>query len=86
MIPAAVLAISQFWLEAKAAEMFGLESWLTYLPSIFNALIVAIFSGQFEVLSNWLTNMENHRTQAQYERHRYYIIMFLLINCYYDFL
>lgn len=31
---------------------------------------MAVFSGKFEVLANWLTDRENHRTQAQYERHR----------------
>lgn len=92
MIPAALLAVSQFWLEAKVIEMVGPDSWLTYLPSIFEgqshfyhshsisenlksfysfeAVCVAVFSGKFEMLANWLTDRENHRTQAQYERHR----------------
>lgn len=70
MIPAALLAVSQFWLETKVIEMVGPDSWLTYLPSIFEAVCVAVFSGKFEVLANWLTDRENHRTQAQYERHR----------------
>lgn len=70
IIPAGILAVSQFWLEAKVTEMVGPESLLTYLPSIFEAIIVAVFSGKFEVLATWLTDKENHRTQAQYERHR----------------
>lgn len=70
IIPAGVLAVSQFWLEAKVTEMVGPGSLWTYLPSIFEAIIVAVFSGKFEVLANWLTDLENHRTQAQYERHR----------------
>lgn len=70
MIPAGVLAVSQFWLEAKVIEMVGPDSLLTYIPSIFEAVCVAVFSGKFERLANWLTDQENHRTQAQYERHR----------------
>ncbi|XP_037040102.1 anoctamin-10 isoform X2 [Bradysia coprophila] len=70
MIPAALLAVSQFWLEGKVTDLVGPDSWLTYLPSIFEAICVAIFSGKFEALANWLTDRENHRTQAQYERHR----------------
>lgn len=70
MIPAALLAMSQFWLEGKVTDLVGPDSWLTYLPSIFEAICVAIFSGKFETLANWLTDRENHRTQAQYERHR----------------
>lgn len=70
MIPAAVLAISQFWMEAQVVAMFGSDSLLTWGPSIFEAIMVAVFSVQFEKLANWLTDRENHRTQAQYERHR----------------
>lgn len=35
MIPAALLAVSQFWLEGKVIEVIGPDSWLIYLPSIF---------------------------------------------------
>lgn len=70
MIPAAILAISQFWLEAQVLEMVGPDSLLNWAPSIFEAIMVAVFSVQFEKLANWLTDRENHRTQAQYERHR----------------
>lgn len=70
MIPAALLAVSQFWLEARVLDAVGPDSLLIWLPSIFEAVCVALFSGKFEVLANWLTDQENHRTQAQYERHR----------------
>lgn len=70
IVPAGILAISQFWLEAKVLEAVGPDSLLTWAPSIFEAIIVAVFSGKFEMLATWLTDRENHRTQAQYERHR----------------
>lgn len=70
IIPAGILAVSQFWLEAKVIEATGPDSLWTYAPSISEAIIVAVFSGKFEVLATWLTDRENHRTQAQYERHR----------------
>ena len=70
MIPAGLLAVSQFYLEEKMLELVEPDSYWTYLPSIAEAIIVAVFSGKYESLANWLTNLENHRTQAQYERHR----------------
>lgn len=70
MLPAAFLAISQFYLDKKVLEMVGPDSLLIYAPSIADAVIVAVFSGKYEVLATWLTDRENHRTQAQYERHR----------------
>lgn len=70
IIPAGVLAVSQFWLEARVIAAFGADSYWTWAPSIFEAVIVAVFSGKFEALATWLTDRENHRTQAQYERHR----------------
>lgn len=71
MLPAAFFALTQFWLEDKVLNIVGPDSYWMYLPSIFESIIVTIFSGQYEKLATWLTDRENHRTQAQYERHRY---------------
>lgn len=70
LLPAAFFALSQFWLEEKILAAVGTGSILVYLPSIVESIIVTIFSSQYEKLATWLTNLENHRTQAQYERHR----------------
>lgn len=70
MMPCAILAISQFYLEEKVLATVGPDSLLVYVPSIVEAVIVAVFSGKYEILANKLTDWENHRTQAQYERHR----------------
>lgn len=70
MLPAAFFALSQFWLEDKVLEMVGPDSYWTYFPSIIESVIVTIFSSQYEKLATFLTDLENHRTQAQYERHR----------------
>lgn len=70
MLPAAFFALTQFWLEDKVLNLVGPESYWTYFPSIVESIIVTIFSGQYEKLATWLTDRENHRTQAQYERHR----------------
>lgn len=70
MLPAAFFALSQFWLEDKVLEMVGPDSYWNWTPSILESIIVTIFSAQYEKLSTWLTDRENHRTQAQYERHR----------------
>lgn len=70
MLPAAFFALTQFWMEDKVMAMFGPDSYWLYLPSIVESIIVIIFSYQYEKLATWLTDLENHRTQAQYERHR----------------
>lgn len=70
LLPAAFFALSQFWLEEKILSAVGTGSLLVYLPSIVESIIVTIFSSQYEKLATWLTDLENHRTQAQYERHR----------------
>lgn len=70
MLPAAFFALTQFWLEDKVLDIVGPDSIYMYLPSIVEAVIVTVFSGQYEKLATWLTDKENHRTQAQYERHR----------------
>lgn len=71
MLPAAFFALTQFWLEDKVLSIAGPDSYYMYIPSIFESIIVTIFSGQYEKLATWLTDRENHRTQANYERHRY---------------
>lgn len=70
MLPAAFFALTQFWLEDKVVERVGPNSYWLYLPSIFESIIVILFSIQYEKLATWLTDLENHRTQSQYERHR----------------
>lgn len=70
MLPAAFFALTQFWLEDKVLEMVGPESYWLYLPSIAESIIVILFSIQYEKLATWLTDIENHRTQSQYDRHR----------------
>lgn len=83
MMPAAILAISQFLLEEYVLNTVGSESLLIYIPSIVEAIIVAIFSGKYEILANKLTDWENHRTQAQYERHRYVVFICFFFVCTY---
>lgn len=70
MLPAAFFALSQFWLEDKVLQIVGPDSYWNWTPSILESIIVTIFSAQYEKLATWLTDRENHRTQAQYERHR----------------
>lgn len=64
------LALAQFWVEDSLRLQFGADSWITYAPSIIQATTVYLLSILYEYLSTWLTDMENHRTQIQYERHR----------------
>lgn len=66
---ALTMAMGQFWSEDYIREQFGGDSYLLWLPSIVYSVAVAIFSSYCEQLVTWLTNMENHRTQMQFERH-----------------
>lgn len=70
MLPAALFALTQFWMEGEVLKMVGPDSYWLYLPSIVESIMILVFSILYEKLATWLTDLENHRTQAQYERHR----------------
>lgn len=63
------MAMSQFWAEDYLRTRFGDDSYTLYLPGIAYSIALVIFSTYCEVLATWLTNIENHRTQMQFERH-----------------
>jgi len=67
---AAFMTISQFWFEDYLIEKFGYESYMTFLPSIFQSTFVAVLTVFYDRFATYLTLKENHRTQSQYERHR----------------
>lgn len=67
---ATLLTLSQFWAEDYIRDTFGAESYIMYVPSIIQSTLVALLSLAYEYLSTWLTDLENHRTPIQYERHR----------------
>ncbi|XP_055597041.1 anoctamin-10 isoform X2 [Uranotaenia lowii] len=67
---AGFVTIFQFYVEAQLAESFGEESYIMYVPSIVNAIYIAISTIAYDRLATYLTDKENHRTQSQYERHR----------------
>ncbi|XP_053697740.1 anoctamin-10 isoform X2 [Sabethes cyaneus] len=67
---AAFVTIFQFYVESYLAESFGLDSYVMYVPSIVNAIYIALSTIAYDKLATYLTDKENHRTQSQYERHR----------------
>lgn len=67
---AAFVTIFQFYVENYLGELFGLDSYILYVPSIVNAIYIAISTIAYDRLATFLTDKENHRTQSQYERHR----------------
>ncbi|XP_055550170.1 anoctamin-10 isoform X2 [Wyeomyia smithii] len=67
---AAFVTIFQFYVESYLAESFGLDSYIMYVPSIVNAIYIALSTVAYDKLATYLTDKENHRTQSQYERHR----------------
>lgn len=70
IICAVIMTISQFLFEDYLIEKFGIESYITLLPSIFQSIFVAILTVFYDRFATFLTIKENHRTQNQYERHR----------------
>lgn len=64
-----LMSMGQFWAEDYLRERFAADSYVLWCPSITYSMAVAVFSSYCEQLATWLTNMENHRTQMQFERH-----------------
>lgn len=67
---AAFMALCQFWVEDYLIEKFSYESYIVFLPSIFQALFVAVLTVFYDRFATFLTIKENHRTQSQFERYR----------------
>uniref|UniRef100_A0A336KEP0 Anoctamin n=2 Tax=Culicoides sonorensis TaxID=179676 RepID=A0A336KEP0_CULSO len=70
LIAASTITISQFWVEDILIELYGPESYITLIPSICNSIWIALLPLAYSKFANFLTDLENHRTQAQYDRHR----------------
>uniref|UniRef100_A0A1B0BX56 Anoctamin n=1 Tax=Glossina palpalis gambiensis TaxID=67801 RepID=A0A1B0BX56_9MUSC len=78
---AAYFALYQFQIEAEVLNDFGAESWLLYVPCIVQSVLISIFSWAYEKLATFLTELENHRTRSQYDRHRVNKLMiFEIVN------
>lgn len=67
---AVFMAIGQFWFEDYLIEKFGYESYVVFLPSIFQSVFVAVLTVFYDRFATYLTEKENHRTQSQFERYR----------------
>lgn len=70
LILAGMINIAQFWIEDWLIIEYGYESYIPMLPSIVNSIWIALLPTQYSKFATYLTNLENHRTQAQYDRHR----------------
>lgn len=64
------MTIFQFSLEEYFIEHFGYDSYVTFVPSIFQSFFTAILTIAYDRFSTYLTIKENHRTQSQFERYR----------------
>lgn len=64
------MALSQFWIEEYLLEMYPIDSYIHYVPSIVQAMLVAILTIFYDRFATYLTVMENHKTQSQYEKYR----------------
>lgn len=81
VIAAAFFALYQFQIEAEVLADFGADSWLLYVPCIVQSLLISVFSWAYEKLATFLTDLENHRTRSQFDRHRVNkLIIFEIVN------
>lgn len=81
IIAAGYFALYQFQIEDEVLHDFGPDSWLLYIPVIVQSVLIAIFSWAYEKLATFLTDLENHRTRSQYERHRVNkLMLFEIVN------
>jgi anoctamin-10 len=67
---AGFMSVLQFWFEDYLIEKFSYESYIVLLPSICQAVFVAVLTVFYDRFATYLTIKENHRTQSQYERYR----------------
>lgn len=64
------MALSQFWIEEYLLEVYSIDSYIHLVPSIVQAMLVAILTIFYDRFATYLTVMENHKTQSQYEKYR----------------
>ncbi|KAG5674939.1 hypothetical protein PVAND_004883 [Polypedilum vanderplanki] len=69
-IGAIFLTLFTIYLEDYFILQYGLESYITMIPSIIQSILVAVLTVFYDRFATYLTVMENHRTQSQFERHR----------------
>lgn len=70
LIAAGAITISQFWFEDILREWYGPDSYIICVPSICFSIWIALLPTPYNKFASYLTDLENHRTQAQYDRHR----------------
>lgn len=70
IVGAAFMTICQFWFEDYLIERFGIESYVVLVPSVCQAIFVAVLTVFYDRFATFLTIKENHRTQSQFERYR----------------
>lgn len=70
LILAGYITIAQFWVEDYLISVYGIESYIPLIPSIVISIWIALLPTQYSKFATWLTNLENHRTQSQFDRHR----------------
>lgn len=81
LLASAYFALYQFQIELEFIQEFGADSWIVYVPCIVQSILMSIFSWAYEKLATFLTDIENHRTWSQYDRHRVNkLIMFEIVN------
>lgn len=64
------MALSQFWIEDYLLQSYPIDSYIHFVPSIVQAMLVAILTIFYDRFATYLTDLENHKTQSQYEKYR----------------
>nr|XP_018904651.1 PREDICTED: anoctamin-10 isoform X1 [Bemisia tabaci]XP_018904652.1 PREDICTED: anoctamin-10 isoform X1 [Bemisia tabaci] len=81
MCGAFIVMLVSFWCEESVRYMNHSHPLAIYVPSTIYAALVYIMNKYYRTLANFLTEWENHRTQAQFDRHRVTkLVLFEFVN------
>ncbi|XP_057333098.1 anoctamin-8 isoform X3 [Microplitis mediator] len=70
----------QDWWDAKL-EAAGYGFWLSYVPKVLLAIVIAVMDEAYFKIAVWLNDLENYRLDTEYENHLIYkVALFQFVN------
>ncbi|XP_017753331.1 PREDICTED: anoctamin-8 isoform X7 [Eufriesea mexicana] len=70
----------QDWWDARL-ESRGYGFWLSYVPKVLLAIVIALMDEAYFKVAVWLNDMENYRLDTEYENHLIYkVALFQFVN------
>ncbi|XP_034940351.1 anoctamin-8 isoform X2 [Chelonus insularis] len=70
----------QDWWDARL-EAAGYGFWLSYVPKVLLAIVIAVMDEAYFKIAVWLNDLENYRLDTEYENHLIYkVALFQFVN------